>query len=166
MQFAGNDLCGFYVMHYMCNLINALSGSQVWPLGPSSKFNLLTVCSKACLNCVSPFSCVPDRTVTYTGADLFGDIWVPRRSFWFHYGPSHEQQRSPSSSIIKMLVFWKIYIPYCWIWTLCLCGCWTLCMLLSVWIFVSWWWCMFVQYIVSLYICCWRCVSHKISILL
>ena len=38
MQPAGNDLCGFYVMHYMRNLINALSGSWVWPLGPFSKF--------------------------------------------------------------------------------------------------------------------------------
>ncbi|CAD6255586.1 unnamed protein product [Miscanthus lutarioriparius] len=28
MQPAGNDLCGFYVMHYMCSLINAFSGSQ------------------------------------------------------------------------------------------------------------------------------------------
>ena len=34
MQPAGNDLCGFYVMHYMRSIINALSGSQVWPLGP------------------------------------------------------------------------------------------------------------------------------------
>ncbi|CAD6213998.1 unnamed protein product [Miscanthus lutarioriparius] len=31
---AGNDLCGFYVMHYMHSLINALSSSQVWPLSP------------------------------------------------------------------------------------------------------------------------------------
>jgi hypothetical protein len=38
MQPAGNDLCGFYVMHYMRSLINALSGSQVWPLGPFNKF--------------------------------------------------------------------------------------------------------------------------------
>ncbi|CAD6255587.1 unnamed protein product [Miscanthus lutarioriparius] len=30
----GNDLCGFYVMHYMCNLINAFSGSRVWPSTP------------------------------------------------------------------------------------------------------------------------------------
>ncbi|CAD6258766.1 unnamed protein product [Miscanthus lutarioriparius] len=28
MQPASNDLCGFYVMHYMRSLINALSGSQ------------------------------------------------------------------------------------------------------------------------------------------
>ncbi|CAD6245515.1 unnamed protein product [Miscanthus lutarioriparius] len=38
MQPTGNDLYGFYVMHYMRNLINALSGSQVWPLSPFSKF--------------------------------------------------------------------------------------------------------------------------------
>ena len=34
MQPVGNDLYGFYVMHYMRSLINALSGSQVWPLDP------------------------------------------------------------------------------------------------------------------------------------
>ena len=32
MQPMGNDLCWFYVMNYMCSLIIALSGSQVWPL--------------------------------------------------------------------------------------------------------------------------------------
>ena len=34
MQPVGNDLYGFYVMHYMHSLINALSSSQVWPFGP------------------------------------------------------------------------------------------------------------------------------------
>ena len=34
MQLVGNDLSGFYVMRYMRSLINALSGSQVWPVSP------------------------------------------------------------------------------------------------------------------------------------
>jgi len=109
MQPMGNDLYGFYVMHYMHSLINALFGSQVWPLGPFSKLgwpcDVLRVFSKAFLNCVSPFSCVPDWSVIYIRADWFGDIWVPRRSFRFHYRPSREHQGSPSPSLIKVLVF-------------------------------------------------------------
>ena len=143
MQPAGNDLYGFYVMHYMHSLINALFGSQVWPLGSFSKFgrsrDILRVCSKAFLNCVSPFSCVPDWSVIYTGADRFGDIWVPRRSFRFDYRQSREPQGSPSPSLIKVLVFWKLYIRCCWmpVFENYVCRC------RFVWIFVSRWWCMF-----------------------
>jgi hypothetical protein len=145
MQPAGNDLYGFYVMHYMCSIINALSGSQVWPLSPFSKFGWPhEILTKAFLNCVSPFSCVPDWSVIYTGADRFGYIWVPRRSFWFHYGPSREHQGSPSPYLIKVLVLWKLYICCCWM--LDIMSLWLKTMFVAVvfvWIFVSRWWCIF-----------------------
>ena len=32
------------------------------------------------------FSCVPDNSAIFSGADQFRDIWVARRSWWFHYG--------------------------------------------------------------------------------
>ena len=32
------------------------------------------------------FSCVVDSSVIFSGADQFRDIWVARRSWWFHYG--------------------------------------------------------------------------------
>ena len=149
----------------------ALSGSQVWPLGPFNKFgrprDVLRVFSKAFLNCVSPFSCVPDWSVIYTGADRFGDIWVPRRSFRFHYRLSREHQGSPSPSLIKVLVLWKLYIRRCWIRTFCPCG-WKLCLSLSLCmdICVSVVMYVWIRYIISVYICCWRYVSHEICVLL
>ena len=52
--------------------------------------DLIRVYSKACLNCVSPFSCVVDTSVIYSRVDRFGDIWVARRACQFHHGPSPE----------------------------------------------------------------------------
>jgi hypothetical protein len=58
-----------------CSLIYDLSsGLEVGPWSPSVNWqssDLLRLCSKACLNCVSPFSCVVDH---------FRDIWAVRRS--------------------------------------------------------------------------------------